>query len=318
MTNILMFIPLIMKCQKENKKIEVLLKNNQKLVGYIQKYNGQELVVDGMEISIHDMEAVQEVTEIDLSSYVMNRILIDLISGEQVDAVLISSTSKEIQVINDQGAMTLSLEEITKIVCNDEVIWENASPQFAEREGQLSETIEYPEEDGVQRFVLEKFQTEDGKERNMLVFYEEEINQESDVAESMEEQQEIATEITVELADGTIYVPNAFEQALITGNKEEVEEFLAKPQCLLDLGYTEKEAERFEKILQTTPWGMDPYRIATRIFQMQVDKNDLARVYFEQAYANIPKSNADYKKLLIHMSRYRLEDGEEAFLGFWK
>ena len=348
MTNLLMIIQAIMKCQKSNMKVEVLLKNNQKYEGYIQKYTGQELVVDGIEISIHDIQLVQECVEKDLSAYVMNRILIDLITGEQIDAVLIESNAKEIQIINDQGQNKVALDEIVKIVCNDEVILENVSKEpetlplgtvetyeveeqkkqaeskeqeelkhdfIEEKREDAEEGIEDTRQDDAGHFVLERFQTEDQNERNLLMFYEEEPKE---TESGTEPDEECETECKVVLIDGTEYIPNAFEQALINGNKMEVEEYITSPDRLLALGYTEKEAERLAKMYKTAPWGMEAYKIATRIYHMQMDKNDLARVFFEEAFADTPKSKAEYKKLLIHINRYRLEDGKESFVNFWK
>ena len=71
-------------------------------------------------------------------------------------------------------------------------------------------------------------------------------------------------------------VPNAFEECLIRGDKEKVEEYINQKERLEELGYTEEETERIKNSYKVMNWDKDFYKVASRLFLMQLNKNSNA------------------------------------------
>ncbi|MBQ9143010.1 MAG: hypothetical protein IJX63_14650, partial [Lachnospiraceae bacterium] len=274
MADLYLVIQSIMKFQKAMKKVDVLLKNSEKYTGIIKKFSGKQLLLEEMEINIDDIDLVEEHVELDLSVFIMNRVLITLDTAERVDAVLMSVDSEEISYITEDGLKTVEIERIAKILCEEqEVILKDIA---------IEENIP----------SIEKETT-------------------------LGENEVICQEETSEIENG-IYEPNAFEQGLIDGNKALVESYVEQSERLLSCGYTEKEVERIKKRYKILAWSMEPFKVATRIYEMQLNKNGLARQYYEIALEKSKIGSPEFVKTVNALVKLIVEDGDEQYVAFWK
>ena len=123
MDNYIEFIQPLMKYQKENVKVDIILDNDDKLSGFIDQFYGRNIAVNGVVITIKDIKELKELKNddnMDLSEYLWNRVVLSLKSGEEKDAVLIAYDNDCVTYITDQGQLKTKLDEMVKITCNEE------------------------------------------------------------------------------------------------------------------------------------------------------------------------------------------------------
>lgn len=289
-------IQAVMKYQKSGKIADVILNDAQRYCGVIQNYTGSTLTINDTEISINDIDSIEEHIEIDFSVFVMNRVLMILDSSEEIDAVVMNADSDKIDYINENGKGTVEIEKVVRISCGDkEVVLKKA---------------ELPEEavDGTDDKAAADTNNEAIAETN-----------DETAAGTNDETMTDTGDEAGQIADSDdAHEPNAFEQGLIDGNKAVVGDFVSHSDRLDALGYTDKEIERIEKNYKTASWGTEPIKIASRIYHMQCNKNGLARQYYEIALGECRKGSPNYIKALNSLHKFVVEDGDEKYIAFWR
>lgn len=310
----------VMKYQKSEIIVDVILKNLESYSGVIQKYTGTTLYVDDIEICINDIDAVKEHKDLDFSAYMMNRVLITLVSGKEIDCVLISADSEKIGYITENGQEMVLIDDIVKVSCDDEEIKfnrikvtnkiptldvdrmkQNLDDTNTEKQGKEKDEL-LKIDTNVQS--MEKIESDDSFRANTLDNTKVKVNVEKN------------NDLQEEKLDS--YEPNAFEQGLIDGNKSIVEEFVLHEERLSLLGYTDKEIGRIRKMHKLIAWDIEPFKIANRIYAMQLNKNELARHYYEISLTKYMKGTPEYKKTLNVLVQFVLNDGDEKYILFGK
>ena len=269
MTDLFSIIQIIMKCQKEMTKIDVVLKDSTNCSGTIQDFSGKTLFFEDQAIDIHEIESVTEHREINLPPFLLSRALITTCSQENIDSVLVSFDDEKISFITAYGQETIELSKIARISCNGQEIVLQAkavSNAAADIPNNVAECPSLPDE--------------------------EPSNPENP------------------------YTPNAFENAIIRGDKLAVNNFISQDGQLSDFGYSDIEIERIKKCYQNVPWGSEPQKIASRFHLMQLNKHGLAKKYYEITLKESQKGSPEFLKALNSIYQYVVKDDDETYICF--
>ena len=106
--------------------------------------------------------------------------------------------------------------------------------------------------------------------------------------------------------------PNAFENAVLCGNREKASGFLESYDRIKDCGYTEAEYDRLVKQFKICGWTNDSlYSAASRIFTLQVNKNGIAEILCRKAISLLPAYSKDISKLVNTLCTIYVSDRSE-------
>ncbi len=295
MAELLEIIQNVMMYQKNGTQVEILLKSSKRIKGKIAEYTGKTLSINGKEILIDDIEDIKEKQMIDLSAFLMNRVIISKTNSETIDAVLIGVNGDDITVVNENGQVVLGFGEIGRITCGDDEILINSV------QNQPEEVSTVVEDNNAVKEVSNDEEVVAGTDEN------------ADESQEYEEEPE-QTNVDVDKP----YEPNLFEKALIDGNKSVVGGFVSQSERLSKLGYGDKEIDRVKKAYKSAGWGKDLYSVSTRINLFQLNKNRLAQHYYEKTLNSVAKGSQEFIKTLNVLIQYVGEEDDEIFLAFWK
>lgn len=298
MSELFTIIQSIMKCQKSKQEVELNLKEGKRIIGFISDFSGKELKINGSIIPVDEVISIEEKKKNPFDDYIMKRVEIITRYVGKIDAVLVSIDDEKISFITEKGQETIQKTHIEKVICDEKVV-------FNQKDDDLSRSEAEPESIVKEAYTIEK---EDSS-----------INSEEQCTDNRIKEETILDNDSVHHGVQSIpYEPNDFEEGLIRGKQSVVGSFVSHDVRLQSLGYSEKEIERIKKAYKNAGWGTDLYSIATRINQFQLNKNGLAKQYFEKSLKSCKKGSSEYVKTLNVLEQIYLENGDEEYISFWK
>ncbi len=113
-------------------------------------------------------------------------------------------------------------------------------------------------------------------------------------------------------------IPNNFEKTIIEGDKVKAHEYTRDTTKLAELGYTEDEIERIGKTFKNLNWDSGWYRIATRLYGLQVNLHNLAEIYYEAALIITNKKAEEYSKIINVLATIKINADASAYVAFFK
>lgn len=110
---------------------------------------------------------------------------------------------------------------------------------------------------------------------------------------------------------------NAFENALILGNKDEVIRYANNEELLIELGYEESDIDRIKKGCKNANWDNSMYKSATRVFLMQANLHCIAEALYETALLISAKKSDEYVKILNALATIKSMSDPEEYIKFF-
>ncbi len=110
---------------------------------------------------------------------------------------------------------------------------------------------------------------------------------------------------------------NAFETAVINGDKTTVSSFFEEETSLESLGYSADDISRARKAYKISNWEISWYRTATRLYGMQLNKNGLAELYYEAALVVANKKSEEYLKILNALASIKAAQDSDSYITFF-
>ena len=312
MSDLFAVIQNAMKYQGANATVDITLDNGSKYTGVIEKFNGTVISVNGENISIKDVSVMEEHKELDYASFLMNRVKISLFDGVVIDAVLVEANSEEIKFITENGQDNRRIEDINFIECGENIV-------FLTHPAEASSS---DKETAIQSDESDLAEKDDEPARNMKV----DAGDKSAVLASEERSEETlaskedVTDYDEKSPDESTdenHEPNLLEKYLIDGNKSAIGSLISQTMKLRSFGYSDKEIERIQKMYKSLTWGNDPYKIANRVYSIQLNKNGLARKLYEDALDKCSKGTPEYQKILNSLMQFYVDGDEEEYIRFW-
>lgn len=112
--------------------------------------------------------------------------------------------------------------------------------------------------------------------------------------------------------------PNPFEKTIIDGDKGKANEYIQNTNLLVELGYTDDEIERIGKTFKNLNWESEWYRIATRLYGLQLNLHKLAEIYYEAALIVVNKKSEEYSKIINVLATIKINADASTYIAFFK
>ena len=347
-------IQLVMKCQKSGKGVDITLKSGDKVSGIIAEYTGEKLLLaiqseDNMEIKLQDIEFIEE-ERIDLSGFMMQRVELVLVSGKVLDAVVISVDEAKLILVNEDGQTEAEISSIASISSGENKVILNDIKQETPAVGTVSEagvtsagaTSNTANEDNTDISSVTTVTTVTTIEEiaEVLSDFSKGTKSYTDKLKELidhvpDDNYELIIEIwnkysvylkrVVKYCDRYIkarlraagIVPNPFERQVINCGKNEIKKFISDEKELFNLGYTDNEIARIKTAYRKVGWESGWYKIASRIYMLQLNKNRLAEIYYEAALSIADRKDEDKNKMINTLAIIKPLSDNAGYIDFF-
>lgn len=336
-------IQLVMKCQKTGKKVNITLSSGDKVSGAITEYTGEKLLLsvndgDNIEIKLQNISFIEE-ERIDLSSFMLQRVELIQVSGKMLDAVVISVDEEKLTLVNEEGQVEVEINSIASISAGDNKVILNDTLQI-EGDGKRVAIVEEAFEEPKEEVAKQQSITSVEEIAELLKDYPKGTKAFTDKLKELlfhipEDDHELYIEMwnkysvylkrTQKYCDIYIkarfgaagIVPNPFENAVISANKGDVKKFVSDENSLFNMGYTENEIARIKTASKKVGWESGWYKIASRVYMLQLNKNRIAEIYYEAALSIADRKDEDRTKMINTLAIIKPLSDSSDYINFF-
>lgn len=284
----------VLKYNNNSEKVRIHLNNGESTVGTITRFDGTTIEVTNdrnERISIFEIKNIEKYVEVDYASFLGKRVSIDYLENESVtvkDGVIVS-VDDLISLVTEEGILSVNRSNITKIVVADAII----SNLDAE------ETIS-SDDKKVKEEAKSTTKSEEKKQESIHKV----------------DKDNSAVSNKVEIVE--LHEPDELERAIIDGKPGTINYLLKNREKLVKLGYTDKEISRIEKNIKVSWKQQDDYSIASRLYSMIVNRDQLAEKYYVRVINTAKRDSDEFIKSINVLTSIIISRSASEIVDFYE